>query len=309
MTVPETPEVTSEGNRIISPDGDSPLRRRVAGRVGTLLVVTRIRSCLAGGAATGIGCYLGNGSLVVAPARSVAAAMSIVAAIAFANVVNDIADVNVDAIGKPDRPLPAGRLSLPTARVLAAGTAIAAMAFTVPLGAAMAGWMAVLLAVSFLYSARLKGTILVGNVLVAACASSPLTFGAAAVGRINTPVWIATALAFEFMLSYEVLKTVADRTGDAAAGLRTVATATRSRSSVWIFVGIVVVLTATVLAATTVTSHPIGFLGVAVPVFVVPCWYVVYRLRAVLGDEQVWDLMRLMRRAWLLGTFALLVLR
>nr|WP_275587163.1 UbiA family prenyltransferase [Micromonospora terminaliae] len=273
------------------------------------MTIVRIRSCIAGAAATLVGCYLGTGTMVGTPARSAAAAASIAAAIAFANVVNDIADVDVDALGKPDRPLPAGRISSRGAHTAAAGAASLAMVSTVPLGTTLIAVMAALLVVSFLYSARLKGTVLFGNVLVAACASSPLLFGAAAAGNVTGQVLCAALLAFEFMLAYEVLKTLADRAGDAAAGLRTLATATRFRTSTRTLVALATALTITVFAAVPLTRSLLVYVTIAVPVLVAPIWYVVYRLHRGRPPVDIWDLMRFMRRAWLLGTVALLALR
>jgi 4-hydroxybenzoate polyprenyltransferase len=294
---------------MIPPDVSRHVVRRATDVLGVLVVLARVRSCLAGGVATGIGGYLATGRILAEPAVGILAAAGIAVMIAFANVVNDIVDVDVDAVGKPDRPIPAGRLSRSASWRFASGLAIAAVIVTAPLGPPMVGGTAVLLIASFLYSVRLKNTVLLGNIVVAACASSPLMFGAAAVGRINSEVWVATVLAFEFMLSYEVLKTMADRTGDAAVGLRTVATATRSRTSRRVFVAVVVALTATALAATVLCSHPVRYLAFAVPVLTAPGCFVVYRLRTAVRDEQMWDLMRVMRRAWLFGMVALWMLR
>lgn len=283
--------------------------RGAADGLVVFLGIARVRSCLAGGAATAIGGYLATGEILAEPARGILAAVGIATMIAFANVVNDIVDVDVDAVGKPCRPIPAGRLSRSAAGWFVTVLAIAAVAVTGSLGPPMVGATAVLLIASFVYSVWLKNTVLLGNVVVAACASAPLVYGAAAVGRTNPAVWVATVLAFEFMLSYEILKTMADRAGDASAGLRTVATATRSPTSHRLFVGVIVALTGTVLAATVISSHPMRDLAVVVPVFTAPGWYVVCRLRSAVSDEQMWDLMRVMRRAWLLGMIALWMLR
>ena len=283
--------------------------RLQAARLAAFASIARVRSCLAGGVATGIGGYLATGRVLPTPGRAILAAAGVMLMIAFANVVNDIVDVDVDATGKPSRPIPAGRLSRSAARSFATGLAATAVVVTASLGPQLLGGTALLLLTSFTYSAWLKNTVLLGNVTVAACASSPLLYGAAAVGRLNPPVWMATLLAFEFMLSYEVLKTMADLTGDAAAGLRTLATATRRGTSARVFVAIVVALTGTVLATTTISSHPVAYLTAAAPVLAAPGWYVVYRLHAAIRDGQMWDLMQTMRRAWLLGMIALWMVR
>jgi 4-hydroxybenzoate polyprenyltransferase len=277
--------------------------------VGPFLVLARVRSCLAGGVATGIGGYLATGTVLPGPGRSLAAATGIVLTIAFAHVVNDIVDIEVDGLGQPGRPLPAGRVSAATARSFAAALAAAAVVVTVPLGPLPTSAIAALLAASLVYSVRLKNTVLLGNLVVAACASSPVPYGAGVIGRVGPAVWAATVLALEFMLSYEVLKTMADRTGDAAAGLRTVATATRTRTPRLVFLGLAATLTATAVLATAASSHPTRYLVVALPVLVVPTWYVASRLRDAVDDELLAELMRVMRRAWLVGVLALWMIR
>ena len=286
-----------------------PATSRVARLGAVLAAVVRIRSCLAGAVATAIGGYLATGTVVAAPVRSVLAAVTVALLIAFANVVNDIVDIEVDAAGKPGRPIPAGRLTRSAAELLAAGLATAAVAVAARLGWSVLAAAAVLLAASYAYSVWLKGTVLLGNVVVAACAASPLLFGAAAVGRPNPAACVATALAFEFMLSYEVLKTMADRDGDAAVGLRTLATTTRARTGARVFGGLVVALSGTALAATAISSRPAVYLTVAVPILVGPVLYVLGHMRTALQDGRLWGLMRLMRRAWLLGTAVLWLVR
>lgn len=94
-------------------------------RLLDLVVIVRLPSCLAGAVGVQVGAHLAT--IAATPGPSLRASLAIGLAVAFANVVNDIVDVRVDAITKPGRPLPSGRLSRRTAFILAAGLAVASI--------------------------------------------------------------------------------------------------------------------------------------------------------------------------------------
>jgi 4-hydroxybenzoate polyprenyltransferase len=101
-------------------------------------------------------------------------------AYASANIINDIRDFHTDSIQHPARPLPSGAISKLAAWV----------AFVCAVGAASAlasffGWHTVLaisciMGIGVLYSIWLKGTVLVGNAIVACTAALALPIGAIA---------------------------------------------------------------------------------------------------------------------------------
>lgn len=141
-------------------------------------------------------------------------AASLVAALVTAggNVVNDVFDLEIDRVNRPDRPIPSGRLPLPAAKAASAlllGSALlGALVNTVVLGIALfnAGLLA-------LYSYRLKGVPLAGNAAVAYLVASTFLFGGAAVGGPveAVPLFLLASLA---TLGREVAKDVEDRPGD-----------------------------------------------------------------------------------------------
>src|SRR5262245_36044437 len=232
-----------------------------AWRPAAYLALWRVRACAAGAAATGLGAYLAHETLLTG--RLATAAAGIAAVIGFANVVNDIADREVDAVDKPGRPIPSGRVSVRAAQTLAFSTALVAMICSAALGLGVALVMAVLLGVSALYSAFLKATVLAGNIVVAACAAVPLAFGAAVAGSVTPTVWAGCGLVFAFMVSYEILKTIADVRGDTAAGLSTVATRWGVRGAGWAYATAVAALTILAIGASRVSSHPWWYLASA----------------------------------------------
>jgi geranylgeranylglycerol-phosphate geranylgeranyltransferase len=278
-------------------------------RLADLVVLVRLPSCLAGGASVLLGIHLAGHEAWPSPGTACLGVLSMFFAVAAANAVNDVLDVSTDALGKPYRPLPAGRLTARAAWTISGATGLAAVILAAPLGRYAVPWVAVLLTVAFLYSYRAKNTILLGNAIVALCASSPVLFGALIAGRLAALAWIGTALSFTFMLAYETLKTIADRDTDAASGIRTFAATAGLRPAVLLLRSVVTVLTVAAAAAAGACPHPFVYLLALLLAFALPAWSAI----AVLGlhprGKAIRGAVLLMRLAWFLGIIALWLLR
>ena len=135
---------------------------------------------------------------------------------------------------------------------MAACAGALALVTAAPLGKYAALWILGLLALAFWYSYRAKGTVLLGNCIVACCASSPILFGALIAGRPDALAWIAVGLSFTFMLAYETLKTIADRASDEVSRIRTFATWAGAHAAVLLFRGPIPLL---ILAASIAASR------------------------------------------------------
>src|SRR5258708_5877276 len=232
--------------------------------------------------------------------------IAIVLITASINVVNDIRDIRADAISRPTRPLPAGRLSTAVAGWLAAVQAASAvlLSIDVPYGMAVA---ILLLSIGFAYSFVLKGTVLLGNLVVAAMAASPLVYGGY-LGRVQPlPTIIASAIVFAFMFAFEVLKTIRDVRADYAAGYRTVATEWGTGAAAAIFR---LSLTAYVVAAATpvvlgsVSAYYVVFMGLGA---VVPSCVVGWHFPVGRSAIAVTPVLRVMTISWIPGIFALIL--
>ncbi|HEX2065185.1 MAG TPA: UbiA family prenyltransferase [Candidatus Thermoplasmatota archaeon] len=138
---------------------------------------------------------------------------------AWGNVRNDLADVEVDRVAHPQRPLPAGRVEPRHVRILAAALLAAALACA----HAAAGWPTLAMASAnalFLaaYEWRLKATGLPGNLVVALLVASTFLFGAVTT-RTDPLGWgsvtLLAAMALMSNLAREVLKDTEDMAGDA----------------------------------------------------------------------------------------------
>ena len=142
------------------------------------------------------------------------AALAAVAITVAANTWNDIADVDIDRVVHPNRPLPRGTLTIPQARVFAWAAAGAA----IPLSALAHPWLvavsALVLMLAYTYSDHFKRAGLAGNVVVAVLASLPFLYGAWAVGQPARGA-LLVAIAAPLHFAREVAKDLDDAEGDA----------------------------------------------------------------------------------------------
>jgi geranylgeranylglycerol-phosphate geranylgeranyltransferase len=203
------------------------------------------------------------GSGAVATAAAVAAT---VAATAGGNAVNDYFDREVDAVNRPDRPIPRGAVS-PRGALAAAcalfAVAVAAAATLPRVALAIAVVNAAALAA---YTRLFKGLPGVGNVVVALLTGSTFLFGGAAVGRPVAPgLLVMAGLAALATLGRELVKDVEDVAGDREEGLRTLPIVAGERRALGLAAAVVV-------ASVAASGVPVllGTFGLAYLVVVVP---------------------------------------
>jgi geranylgeranylglycerol-phosphate geranylgeranyltransferase len=199
-------------------------------RFSGFLAITRpTNSCVAGLAA--VVAYLIDTSALHQPLPALLGAMIpeflllffVVALITAAgNVINDFFDTKIDAINRPDRPIPSGKVSRIAARGFAvtlflAGILVSFFTNTLCIGIAIIN--SLLLVV---YAAKLKSTPLLGNIAVAYLSASIFLFGGALNGWSGLVRIIPiAAITFFAMLSRELLKDAEDIEGDRAGGADT----------------------------------------------------------------------------------------
>jgi geranylgeranylglycerol-phosphate geranylgeranyltransferase len=153
---------------------------------------------------------------------------------AAANAWNDYLDVEIDRINQPQRPLPAGKVSLRAARwfsfVLTMLSLVTASFINLPAFLIALACNAIL----YIYSLRLKSTVLLGNATVATVSALSAIFGGVAAGNVVPTLWLALII-FLGIMGREVLKTMADYEGDLSQRCRTVATVWGRRKARVIF--------------------------------------------------------------------------
>lgn len=139
-----------------------------------------------------------------------------------ANAINDVFDVDIDRVNRPDRPLPSGAVTVGAARSVWAATS----AVGVGLGAFLSAWHLgiALFSVALLYgySALLKRMPLAGNVAVALVLGLAILYG----GLVAAPpgwgvLLLGAGFAAGTTLAREVAKDIEDAVGDATEGART----------------------------------------------------------------------------------------
>ncbi|NOZ74244.1 MAG: UbiA family prenyltransferase [FCB group bacterium] len=138
-----------------------------------------------------------------------------------ANALNDYWDVDIDRINRPERPLSRGLVSRRGAR----GTGILLLllgslaAVNLP---PVAIWLSLGLALPLmvLYTPLFKGRPLIGNVVIAFILGLTFLFSGAAFQQLDV-VTIPAALAFGLTLVRELVKDMADVTGDRKVGVKT----------------------------------------------------------------------------------------
>lgn len=139
------------------------------------------------------------------------------------NVINDYYDAEIDAINRPDRPIPSGvitqRQALCYAIILAGlGNLIGFLLAPAPL-IIIAVFNTIIL---WLYASSLKKKPFFGNLAVSYLSASMFLFGGALAGMpgliLNIPVAGAT---FFVMIARELIKDVEDIPGDQEDGART----------------------------------------------------------------------------------------
>ncbi len=188
---------------------------------------------------------------------------------AYSMAVNDVYDVEVDRVNRPERPIPSGRISVQEASrlsfmVLAVGIACSVLSLS-PLALVIAAAYAFL---SWLYNSKAKKTGLAGNLIVASSLAIPFIYGGAVSGgSIGGSLLLMMALtAFFSGVGREVVKAMADVDGDAKRNVNSIA---RSRglgfaSAVGALFFLLAVLTSWVPLITGLANRAYTF-GVAIP--------------------------------------------
>lgn len=145
-----------------------------------------------------------------------------VCALGYGNVINDVKDAKGDTVNHPDRPIPKGEITKTQAVIFAALLALVSL-FTsaiVSVQHCVAALIPLLLLT--LYTLFLKGTPLLGNIIISMLVAYTLVFGG--LGSPNVYVIIVPALlAFLLNLCREIVKDMQDRAGDLQAGVHTTA--------------------------------------------------------------------------------------
>lgn len=258
---------------------------------------------LTGGLAVFLGGYVSGTGHWLAIGLAVLATFLISMA---ANAWNDYLDIEIDRINQPERPLPAGKVSPRSALVFSLILTALALLITFFINGTAFTIAVLSVILLYVYSWRLKSTVLFGNFTVAAISAMSAIFGGVAAGNPLPSFWLA-AIIFTAIMGREILKTLADYEGDLRHRCRTISTAWGRRPARVLFY---------VLGASTILMmmlptifnvyQPIYAVIVALGVFPV-LLYVVTRVTRYRTGPQLERLSQLMKYDFLIWFLAVLL--
>jgi geranylgeranylglycerol-phosphate geranylgeranyltransferase len=140
------------------------------------------------------------------------------------NSWNDYLDIEIDKINQPQRVLPSGQISPRAAWIFSIVLTILALIVAAFINPAAFAIALLASAILYVYSWKLKSTVLMGNATVAAISALSVVFGGIAAGNVWPTLWLAAIIGVA-ITGREVLKTLADYEGDLRQHVRTISTA------------------------------------------------------------------------------------
>ncbi|HML05649.1 MAG TPA: UbiA family prenyltransferase [Methanobacterium sp.] len=196
-----------------------------------------------------------SGNFTLAP---ILAALVVFVVTGAGNVINDYFDYKIDAINKPKRPIPSGRISRKTAGIysiaLFAIGIIVAFSTKFLLDNFLLGIIALLSSLLMIYYAySLKKKALIGNLSISFLTGLCFVFGGIAVGEIITSIYLGV-YAFLMTMAREIVKDMEDVEGDKKEGATTFPIIYGMKKSS--------ILAAALMIIASVTSPVLYFIGI-----------------------------------------------
>jgi len=136
------------------------------------------------------------------------------------NSINDFFDHKIDAINKPERPIPSGRIPLKTAGIYSVSLFVIGIviAFYINWLLGMIALLSSLLMIYYAYD--LKTKCLIGNLSISFLTGLCFVFGGIAVGEIIISIYLGF-YAFLMSMAREIVKDMEDMEGDKVEGATT----------------------------------------------------------------------------------------
>ena len=265
--------------------------------------LTRPFNCLITAISVGVGALTSSG--LAASPQVVAAAASAALIAAAGNVYNDLRDLEIDRINRPNRPLPSGRISTRATAIEAAALGLAGWLLSFWLGPYLWAISTGVVAGLYLYSSHLKSTVLWGNLLVSGLAAAAFPYGALAAGGMGR-TWLPASFAFLFHFSREIIKDMEDVVGDRRRGVSTLALVAGPRRA-----AAMAVSSSAILMVVTLVPWVMGIYGLAylVAIGVMDALLVLVAFRVIRSGGRLTDqrLSRILTVGMLLGLLAIVL--
>lgn len=172
----------------------------------------------------------------------------------FGNAINDYFDHKIDAVNKPERPIPSGRISLRRAGSYSWALALLGNILTILfLGFIPELVVLVSTLLMFYYAHTLKKKLLIGNFVISFLTGLSFVFGGIVVGATIPSVYLGF-YAFLTTMMREIVKDMEDIRGDEIEGANTLPIAYGMKSSS--------ILAASFMIFASLTSPILYFLGI-----------------------------------------------
>jgi geranylgeranylglycerol-phosphate geranylgeranyltransferase len=192
-------------------------------RVFAYLQTMRLMICLFAAIMALEGYWLAVHRFEVVSLAPVFAAIAAGSGLAFANVLNDILDLEADRLNHPRRALPSGKITRAEASWLAGVLCVVSLLSSFLAGGLMFLLAVGLLALSIVYNLWAKKIPILGNFIVALSGALILATGVCIAPGGDFPIFPLLAT-LTFLLAREFLETVSDAPGDRLSGRSSVAT-------------------------------------------------------------------------------------
>jgi geranylgeranylglycerol-phosphate geranylgeranyltransferase len=223
-----------------------------------------------------------------------------------ANAWNDYLDIEIDRVNQPHRPLPSGQVSLRAAKwfsfILAGLSILVASFINLPSLMIVVGANILL----YIYSYKLKSTVLLGNLVIAFISAMSAVAGGVAAGNARPTFWLFLVI-FVAILGREVLKTMADYEGDLKESVRTISTVWGKRTARTVFYILIVATLITMLLPYLLEIYqPIYAYLILFGVFPV-IGYIAYRVGRAGSGRQLEKMSQLMKYDFLFWFLAVIL--
>jgi len=136
------------------------------------------------------------------------------------NIINDIYDIEIDKINRPERPLPSNKITIVQAYSIYISLVFISIFISIFLNEAALVVVLPSILLLFFYSKYLKRIPLVGNIVVAFLTGLVFIFGGVVVGNPSAAIVLAV-FAFLINLIREITKDIQDFEGDKTIGVKT----------------------------------------------------------------------------------------
>lgn len=202
--------------------------------------------------------------------------------------LNDIVDAPRDAGLKPGKPIPAGLVSVRSARIVAAGSAAAGLALALTGGLALVGVACLVLAIGAWYDLRAKGTTLSWLPLAVGIPLLPVFGWYGATGELPGVFLVIIPAAANAGTALAIANAIVDMERDEVAGVGSIALSLGAGRAAGLVIALHSVVILLALATAVALGAPAGWVAAVALAAAVPLGGSVFGFVAALRKGTAW---------------------